>query len=103
MIPRPPRFTLFPYTTLFRSFGINVHLEERLCVRTGVPFHQSLVLSEHVAAIGDELMALHFETVGLAAQRLDRQGLLRSLVWQLRRRLSGGQSAREGIQDGHFP
>src|SRR2546426_7285777 len=24
MIRRPPRSTLFPYTTLFRSFGVNV-------------------------------------------------------------------------------
>src|SRR5699024_12401416 len=25
MIPRPPRSTLFPYTTLFRSVSINIH------------------------------------------------------------------------------
>src|SRR5438445_12274288 len=25
MIPRPPRSTLFPYTTLFRSHGENLH------------------------------------------------------------------------------
>src|SRR3712207_7826199 len=28
MIRRPPRSTLFPYTTLFRSIGAAVHLEE---------------------------------------------------------------------------
>src|SRR3712207_4026232 len=28
MIPRPPRSTLFPYTTLFRSLGITVQLKE---------------------------------------------------------------------------
>src|SRR5437660_7951490 len=27
MIPRPPRSTLFPYTTLFRSLNINVDAE----------------------------------------------------------------------------
>src|SRR5260221_9541874 len=26
MIRRPPRSTLFPYTTLFRSFGVKVHV-----------------------------------------------------------------------------
>src|SRR5690242_21428141 len=30
MIPRPPRSTLFPYTTLFRSFG--PLLEDKLCL-----------------------------------------------------------------------
>src|SRR2546422_3066845 len=29
MIRRPPRSTLFPYTTLFRSHGQPVHWEER--------------------------------------------------------------------------
>src|SRR5690242_21512533 len=28
MIRRPPRSTLFPYTTLFRSVGRDVHVEE---------------------------------------------------------------------------
>src|SRR5256885_10000425 len=27
MIRRPPRSTLFPYTTLFRSFGVEIELE----------------------------------------------------------------------------
>src|SRR5258706_6947320 len=31
MIRRPPRSTLFPYTTLFRSHGNLVHLWERDC------------------------------------------------------------------------
>src|SRR3712207_8854778 len=29
MIRRPPRSTLFPYTTLFRSFGVSSILRER--------------------------------------------------------------------------
>src|SRR3712207_8600087 len=33
MIPRPPRSTLFPYTTLFRSFGNSTALPAiRICV-----------------------------------------------------------------------
>src|SRR5260370_32640582 len=41
MIRRPPRSTLFPYTTLFRSFPrSSLHVEERLalgltCLRVG--------------------------------------------------------------------
>src|SRR2546425_12413450 len=35
MIRRPPRSTLFPYTTLFRSLGQGIELEEQL----RVPLH----------------------------------------------------------------
>ena len=34
MIRRPPRSTLFPYTTLFRSVGTRVSLEGRLQSRS---------------------------------------------------------------------
>src|SRR5260370_5202964 len=39
MIRRPPRSTLFPYTTLFRSEAIRRVLEggEAICSRAGVP------------------------------------------------------------------
>src|SRR5690348_18036832 len=38
MLPRPPRSTLFPYTTLFRSLAVRVHRvgeqdEERIVLR----------------------------------------------------------------------
>src|SRR2546422_3978271 len=33
MIRRPPRSTLFPYTTLFRSIGQATHTRFRLCFR----------------------------------------------------------------------
>src|SRR5438094_8266249 len=32
MIRRPPRSTLFPYTTLFRSIAINVHIKFNLTI-----------------------------------------------------------------------
>src|SRR5258708_15350850 len=37
MIRRPPRSTLFPYTTLFRSIGLGGKLESR--VRQGIHGH----------------------------------------------------------------
>src|SRR2546422_6531400 len=47
MIRRPPRSTLFPYTTLFRSRGF-------LEAREGEPRHQSpLLLAERVGATDD--------------------------------------------------
>src|SRR5947207_8161875 len=35
MIPRPPRSTLFPYTTLFRSSGTNVVISAAVRVWSG--------------------------------------------------------------------
>src|SRR5437899_4428835 len=32
MIRQPPRFTLFPYTTLFRSIAINGHIKFNLTI-----------------------------------------------------------------------
>src|SRR5688572_32341301 len=36
MIRRPPRSTLFPYTTLFRSQGLSLHAEPRPLVESHV-------------------------------------------------------------------
>src|SRR2546423_9546873 len=44
MIRRPPRSTLFPYTTLFRSDGIAIGLEAG---RNG-PFHFLRIVNVHV-------------------------------------------------------
>src|SRR5205823_8301554 len=37
MLRRPPRSTLFPYTTLFRSFVSHTIWISSICVRTGHP------------------------------------------------------------------
>src|SRR5260370_7174785 len=48
MIRRPPRSTLFPYTTLFRSSGdtINIH--------AGVYEEQILVSNKNLSLVGEE-------------------------------------------------
>src|SRR6516162_164254 len=48
MIPRPPRSTLFPYTTLFRSAQGVVHEQGRYRPRAGVPRHRS---EEHTSEL----------------------------------------------------
>src|SRR2546430_12763158 len=56
MIRRPPRSTLFPYTTLFRSFikqdaqGINV------AARVDVHARKQRLLGTHVSRRADELL-----------------------------------------------
>src|SRR2546427_3050259 len=43
MIRRPPRSTLFPYTTLFRSVAVEVHAQLRLVeAQVGVDVRQAL-------------------------------------------------------------
>ena len=40
MIRRPPRSTLFPYTTLFRSEGFGIRLEDDVVIKEkGEPFN----------------------------------------------------------------
>src|SRR3712207_7035525 len=49
MIRRPPRSTLFPYTTLFRSFGDRVYVGEELLDGAGVGLG---VLLQRVVQVG---------------------------------------------------
>src|SRR2546422_10158819 len=42
MIRRPPRSTLFPYTTLFRSLGLNVAVKSRLGLSTSLNTLESM-------------------------------------------------------------
>src|SRR5690554_542688 len=52
MIRRPPRSTLFPYTTLFRSSGSVVNLEKALTPTTRLGGH---LVSGHVDGLGEVL------------------------------------------------
>src|SRR5260221_10809483 len=52
MIRRPPRSTLFPYTTLFRSGAI----DGALLVALGVDDHHAQLLAAENAAIGVDLV-----------------------------------------------
>src|SRR3712207_7066350 len=70
MIRRPPRSTLFPYTTLFRSLG-------RLLLDR-IPHH-----AEHLLRVGRDLQRLDLR-VGREVETLDRAvELLRDLVEHL--------------------
>src|SRR2546430_9243956 len=51
MIRRPPRSTLFPYTTLFRSYGIYVHNRGVVAVQAGSVVRQDL--TQTVSANGE--------------------------------------------------
>src|SRR5437870_6282647 len=50
MLPRPPRSTLFPYTTLFRS-NLNVQSGDVIVIPAGVA-HQKLDASSDFAVVG---------------------------------------------------
>src|SRR3712207_8298563 len=67
MIRRPPRSTLFPYTTLFRSFGVEEEVHEAVAGadagrrgRRAHPFFgENLLLFPAPAAQGEEAEARH--------------------------------------------
>src|SRR3712207_8735294 len=71
MIRRPPRSTLFPYTTLFRSPGFLVRLEERHGVSTAVAARAYTVATRVLDL--DPVWALIGGEVPLAVERLDRK------------------------------
>src|SRR5690242_20950983 len=48
MIRRPPRSTLFPYTTLFRSHRVDHLLPRHVGDRVGAEPHRALVLDREV-------------------------------------------------------
>src|SRR3712207_8072770 len=54
MIRRPPRSTLFPYTTLFRSLGVNV-VGEVYGGGGGREAHDVALGGEHEDLVGDQL------------------------------------------------
>src|SRR2546430_4390596 len=51
MCRRPPRSTLFPYTTLFRSMSVGAYTAANFAVRLGAPFWLALPLGGVMAAI----------------------------------------------------
>src|SRR2546429_5586071 len=57
MIRRPPRSTLFPYTTLFRSLGRDVRREglRRAADHLGALAHQALRSGEHTSELQSRL------------------------------------------------
>src|SRR2546422_2532431 len=57
MIRRPPRSTLFPYTTLFRSLKLNPETRQALIVRARLNFEDGKVDD----AIADETVAIRLE------------------------------------------
>src|SRR2546429_1862120 len=63
MIRRPPRSTLFPYTTLFRS----------ICLATPFAWSQPHDVNEHVAGVADQLRALGHTVVVLASSNRARR------------------------------
>src|SRR5256885_11414297 len=82
MIRRPPRSTLFPYTTLFRSLSID--LVERAIASAGVVFrraeplvivrlHLPAIRLRRVAALGSSLRAGSLAGRALAAAKSERE------------------------------
>src|SRR3712207_7929240 len=75
MIRRPPRSTLFPYTTLFRSLG--QHLQRAGVAERGAdpledPRHRLQVVREHLRSRREDLVELRVDAVEVGDQQLDR-------------------------------
>src|ERR1043165_10282276 len=94
MIRRPPRSTLFPYTTLFRSDAVGVELapdREHVLDRLGIERPGGAVGVHHVAAGGPDrrpdrehaaaaAIAAQRGSIDVTAERLDLLGVLGHLL-----------------------
>src|SRR5438034_9912767 len=65
MIRRPPRSTLFPYTTLFRSYGDSLSYEKEMDLKQG----KTLTLSVLLDVAATELAPIVVEAQTLSAER----------------------------------
>src|SRR3712207_8188014 len=72
MIRRPPRSTLFPYTTLFRSLGGELEAERRLSTRDPGGQHPALLLQ--ALQRGVELVDRLASGANLAPDRILHRG-----------------------------
>src|SRR5438034_6511347 len=103
MIRRPPRSTLFPYTTLFRSRQQAVAFEERLqglMQDHEVSLREVAELRERIARMQQEYEACQQEVGGLRRQAQDllteNEGRRREIA-ALRQALAEQQANREEL------
>src|SRR3712207_9354754 len=82
MIRRPPRSTLFPYTTLFRSLGVRVrYLHSEVDTLRRVELLRELRMGEYDVLVGINLLreGLDLPEVSLVSiLDADKEGFLRS-------------------------
>src|SRR5258708_31486400 len=70
MIRRPPRSTLFPYTTLFRSRSVGVDEMDTVIVAMGENFAQSILITA--------LLKKHLQTPNVIARSEEHTSELQS-------------------------
>src|SRR3712207_9063344 len=83
MIRRPPRSTLFPYTTLFRSQGTVTIGGHRYGDIPNPGRHVGVLLdasAQHAGRTGREVLAIGAATMGLQERRIDEMLELVSLT-----------------------
>src|SRR3712207_8061522 len=103
MIRRPPRSTLFPYTTLFRSLAIDDSEEAELAATKAVDLAHSTDSELHVVHVG---LAPNFLVEGSPgySRKLyeeieqESQELLRKLTWRVK--ATGGNVAGSYLRMG---
>src|SRR2546421_9070047 len=85
MIRRPPRSTLFPYTTLFRSRAWRLHFQDvQHCLWSGFyhgwDLHPGQLVTRYVAAYGFFRECLESTAVGTVLEDPAARGVRASLI-----------------------
>src|SRR5436309_10820185 len=82
MIRRPPRSTLFPYTTLFRSAATNVQVIDPVTIHATVPVHAAGSRSEEHTS---ELQSRENLVCRLLLEKKKQRRLLAAAPFQISR------------------
>src|SRR3989449_6324689 len=102
MIRRPPRSTLFPYTTLFRSYGVRPDLAVLgKAIANGFPLAVVGGRADLMAGVARTWISstLATESVGLAAAQATLEGFAHEDVWGHLHRI--GTRLLHGLHLGH--
>src|SRR2546428_10002886 len=97
MIRRPPRSTLFPYTTLFRSLDLRAALTEgQERFRPGLlhAAHRGVLYIDEVNLLPDHLVDLLLDVAASGVNVVEREGV--SIAHPARFLLVGTMNAEEG-------
>src|SRR3712207_7164813 len=99
MIRRPPRSTLFPYTTLFRSSGDGTSNDAERSTVTGGRKRACVAMRQHARGLGDELTTERSEEHTSELQ--SRQYLVCRLLLEKKKKIINYQTSNHQMQRDH--
>src|SRR3712207_6870973 len=99
MIRRPPRSTLFPYTTLFRSTPVALWLQYTIHGNESASFEAMMQVLYHLAA-SEEPATLDIRSEEHTSELQSRQYLVCRLLLEKKKKIRYRATSRDQVQPG---